>query len=292
MVTYGAEPQALTDVVLLTPIDKLEERKKEYPSIDVYPLQFCSAELQASHWKFLMGAVGNQAAYIRQIGNIMRQNRNNLTLESIREGINNSRLNDTMKDLANMRLDFAEQYIDDNSSVSHLIKPGRMIIVDLRDEFLEKDEALGLFVVLLQLFAEAKYEDESFNKLIVFDECHKYIDNPDLVKGLVETVREMRHKGTSVMIASQDPPSVPVELIELSSQIMLHKFNSPSWLKHIQKANTALDSLTPEKLANLKPGEAYIWSSKASDSAFSNEALKVQCRPRVTKHGGDTLTAI
>ena len=107
-----------------------------------------------------MGAVGNQAAYIRQIGNIMRQNRNNLTLESIREGINNSRLNDTMKDLANMRLDFAEQYIDDNSSVSHLIKPGRMIIVDLRDEFLEKDEALGLFVVLLQLFAEAKYEDD------------------------------------------------------------------------------------------------------------------------------------
>jgi DNA helicase HerA-like ATPase len=157
---------------------------------------------------------------------------------------------------------------------------------------LEKDEALGLFVVLLQLFAEAKYQGETFNKLIVFDECHKYIDSPDLVKGLVETVREMRHKGTSVMIASQDPPSVPVELIELSSQIILHKFNSPAWLKHIQKANTALDSLTPEKLANLQPGEAYIWSSKASDNAFSKEALKVQCRPRVTKHGGDTLTAI
>lgn len=289
---YGAEPKALSDVILLTPFDKLEERKQEYPGIDVYPLQFCSAELQASHWKFLMGAVGNQAAYIRQISNIMRQNRSNLTLETIRSGIENSRLNDSMKDLANMRLDFAEPYIDDNSSVSNLIKPGRMIVVDLRDEFLEKDEALGLFVVLLQIFSEAKYNDESFNKLIVFDECHKYIDSPDLVKGLVETVREMRHKGTSVMIASQDPPSVPVELIELSSQIILHKFNSPSWLKHIQKANTALDSLTPEKLANLQPGEAYIWSSKASDNAFSKEALKVQCRPRITKHGGDTLTAI
>jgi len=66
---------------------------------------------------------------------------------------------------------------------------------------------------LLQIFSEAKYNGESFNKSIVFDECHKYIDSPDLVKGLVETVREIRHKGTSVMIASQDPPSVPVELI-------------------------------------------------------------------------------
>lgn len=289
---YGAEPTSLDDVVLLTPEDKLEQRRIEYPGIDVHPLKFCSAELQAGHWKFLMGAIGNQAAYIRQLGNIMRKNRNNLSISAIRDGIQNSSLSDALKDLADMRLDFAEQYIDDSLNVSSLIRPGRMIVVDVRDEFIEKDEALGLFVVLLQIFSEAKYQGQTFNKLIVFDECHKYIDSPDLVKGLVETVREMRHKGTSVMIASQDPPSVPVELIQLSSQIILHKFNAPDWLKHIQKACIGLKSLTPEKLGALKPGEAYIWSSKASDSAFVSEAMKIQCRPRVTKHGGDTLTAI
>ena len=289
---YGAEPTSLDDVVLLTPEDKLDERRKEYPGIEVFPLKFCSSELQAGHWKFLMGAVGNQAAYIRQLGNIMRKNRRNLTIEAIRNGIQNSSLSDALKDLADMRLDFAEQYIDDKLSVASLIRPGRMIVVDIRDEFIEKDEALGLFVVLLQIFSEAKYQDQTFNKLIVFDECHKYIDSPDLVKGLVETVREMRHKGTSVMIASQDPPSVPVELIQLSSQIILHKFNAPDWLKHIQKACIGLKTLTPEKLGSLKPGEAYIWSSKANDNAFVSDAMKIQCRPRVTKHGGDTLTAI
>lgn len=289
---YGAEPQSLSDVVLLTPEDKLEQRRAEYPGIEVHPLKFCSAELQASHWKFLMGAVGNQAAYIRQLGNIMRKNRNNLTLSGIRGGVENSSMPDSLKELANMRLDFAEQYIDDMVNVSQLARPGRMIIVDLRDEFIEKDEALGLFVVLLQIFSEAKYNGEAFNKLIVFDECHKYIDSPDLVKGLVETVREMRHKGTSVMIASQDPPSVPVELIELSTQILLHKFNSPAWLKHVQKASVSLANLTAEKLNNLQAGEAYIWSSKASDSSFTKDAFKIKCRPRVTKHGGDTLTAI
>ncbi len=289
---YGAEPKSLSDVVLLAPEDKLEERIAEYPGIEVHPLKFCAAELQASHWKFLMGAVGNQAAYIRQLGNIMRRIRTNITLEGIRSGVDNSNLTDGLKELANMRLDFAEQYIDDNASISGLAKPGRMIIVDLRDEFIEKDEALGLFVVLLQIFSEAKYNGESFNKLIVFDECHKYIDSPDLVKGLVETVREMRHKGTSVMIASQDPPSVPIELIELSSQIILHKFNSPAWLKHVQKASVSLANLTPEKLNSLQAGEAYIWSSKASDNSFTKEAFKIGCRPRVTKHGGDTLTAV
>ena len=289
---YGAEPACLKDVVLLTPVDKLEQRKEEYPGIDVHPLKFSSSELQAGHWKFLMGAVGNQAAYIRQLTGIMRHLRQGLTLEGLKNGVEASRMSDAMKDLAMMRLEFAEQYIDDTLCISALIRPGRMIIVDLRDEFIEKDEALGLFVVLLQIFSEAKYQGEAFNKLIVFDECHKYIDNPDLVKGLVEVVREMRHKGTSVMVASQDPPSVPIELIELSSQIVIHKFNSPAWLKHIQKANAALNQLTPQKLASLQAGEAYVWSSKASDSEFTRQAIKIHCRPRVTKHGGDTKTAI
>jgi DNA helicase HerA-like ATPase len=199
---------------------------------------------------------------------------------------------DHIKELAHGRLEFAGDFIDDTTNLGQLLRPGRMVIVDLRDEFMEKDQALGLFVVLLQLFSEVTYQGRKFNKLVVFDEAHKYIESPDLVAGLVEVVREMRHKGTSIMVASQDPPSVPVSLIELSSQIILHKFNSPAWLKHIQKANAALAGLTPEKMAHLKPGEAYVWSSKASDDAFSKGALKVRCRPRVTQHGGATKTAV
>lgn len=127
---------------MLAPQDKIEQRCAEYPGIEVHPLKFCSAELQAGHWKFLMGAIGNQAAYIRQLGNIMRKNRNNLSIKAIRDGIQNSSLSDALKDLADMRLDFAEQYIDDKLNVSSLIRPGRMIVVDVRDEFIEKRRSI------------------------------------------------------------------------------------------------------------------------------------------------------
>lgn len=289
---YGAEPKALADVLLLVPADKIEERQAEYPDIEVQPLQFSAAELKASHWKFLMGAVGNQATYIRQIMRIMKAMRDDITLEGLRAGIDSSSVPDHLKELARMRLDLAAEYINDASSLTGVVKPGRLIIVDLRDEFIEKDEALGLFVVLLQLFADARIDGRSFNKLVVFDEAHKYIESPDLVAGLIEVVREMRHKGVSIMVASQDPPSVPVSLIELSSQIIMHKFNSPAWLKHIQKANAALGNLTPERMALLKAGEAYVWSSKATDESFSKGAVKLRCRPRVTQHGGATRVAV
>ena len=289
---YGAEPRSLSDIVILTPASKVEERKKEYPGIEVLPIAFSARELKVTHWKFLMGAVGSQSMYLRQVNLIMKKLREDLKLDSILKAVEESALSDHLKELAQIRLRFASEYIDDTRSLRDILRPGRLLIVDLRDEFIEKDEALGLFVVLLQVFAEATYEGRFFNKLVVFDEAHKYIESQDLVTGLVEVVREMRHKGTSILVASQDPPSVPTALIELSSQIILHKFNSPAWLRHIQKANSALNALTPEKLSSLKPGEAYVWSSKSTDTSFSHGAIRIGCRPRITLHGGATKTAL
>lgn len=289
---YGATPMALSDVLLLVPRDKVGLRKSEYPGLDVRPLVFSPGEIQASHWRFLMGAVGSQSLYLRQVNAVMRSIRGGITLNGLRQGIEQSSLPDHLRQLAMTRLDLAAQYLDEGVEVRGLLRPGRLVIVDLRDEFIEKDEALGLFVVLLQLFADARDEDGPFNKLVVFDEAHKYIENQELITGLVEVVREMRHKGVSILVASQDPPSVPVQLIELSTQIILHKFNSPAWLKHVQRANAALSNLTPEMMAQLAQGEAYIWSSKATDNSFSTGAVKVRCRPRVTRHGGETKTAV
>jgi hypothetical protein len=290
---YGAAPQAITDVVLLAPPGKVSERQAEYPGIKVHPISFTAGELKAAHWKFLMGAVGSQSMYLKQVNLIMRKLRDTLTLQNLLRAVEDSPLSEHLKDLARTRLEFATEYIDDaRPRLSDIVRPGRLVIVDLRDEFIDKDEALGLFVVLLQIFSEATAEGRTFNKLVVFDEAHKYIENSDLVTGLIEVVREMRHRGTSILIASQDPPSVPVPLIELSTQMVLHKFNSPAWLKHLQRANASLGELTADKMSKLGAGEAYIWSSKATDDSFTRGAVKVKCRPRVTQHGGGTKTAI
>lgn len=290
---YGAHPAALKDIVLIVPPGTLEERRREFPGLDVRPLLFSPSELKSSHWSYLLGVVGNDSLYIRQVKAILKQMRKGLNVQSLRTGIQSANMADHLRDLALSRLQLAEEYIrDDSAALGSIIVPGRLVIVDMRDEHIERDEALSLFVVLLQLFSEVNNPDKRFNKLFVFDEAHKYMGNSDLVAGLIEIVREMRHKGSSILVASQDPPSLPVALLELSSQMILHKFTSPQWLKHLQKANSSLDSLTAEKLASLGKGEAYVWSREASDPVFTKQAIKVQCRPRATRHGGDTKKAI
>lgn len=290
---YGAKPTALQDVLLLTTPDKLSERKREFPSVVVEPIYFHSSELGIKDWKFLMGALSNQSMYLTQMTMIMRKYRSELTLNNLRRGIEDSGLSQSQKDLALMRLSFASQFINDNYHLSEKLKPGRLIIVDVRDELIEQDEALGLFVVMLNIFANvSEANGNSFNKLIIFDEAHKYMSNPELTGNIVEVVRQMRHQGVSVVIASQDPLSLPNAIIELSSVMILHRFNAPNWIRHIQKSQTALGELVPAQLGALATGEAYVWANKATEPSFTNRAVKIRCRPRVTLHGGNTKTAV
>lgn len=290
---YGAEPGNIEDVIILTPKDKIEERQAEYPSIEVLPIAFNSKELNVQDWLFILGAVGNDSAYIKQLKAIMKERRRNITIDGITDSVEESELlSNSQKALARQKLSFAREYIDDSFMLRDSLKPGRLIIVDLRDEFIVKDEALGLFVIMLNIFSAVKNVNGAhFNKFIVFDEAHKYMDNKDLTGNIVTAIREMRHKGVSIMIASQDPPSLPNEIIELSSVVLLHKFNSPQWLKHIQKSITQLSTLGAADMSALLPGEGFLWATKATEKSITTKPVKVSTRPRVTKHGGGTIQA-
>ena len=284
---YGVQPGTLDDVVILASQGKIADRRREFPSVRIEPILFASNELAIKDWRFLMGVGGNQM-YMKQINLIMRQLRQQMTLETLRHEVDASGLSDTQKSIARSRLTFAEQFIDDDRHLAGVLQAGRLIIVDLRDEFIDKDEALGLFVVLLNIFANTP---GGFNKLIVFDEAHKYMSNEELTGYIVDTIRQMRHQGVSVLIASQDPLSLPDMIIELSSILVMHRFNSPKWLRHVQRSINALGDLTPDKMAALRAGEAYVWASKATDRLFTQKAMKIEIRPRITRHGGGTRTA-
>ncbi len=291
---FGAEPGSIEDVILLTPESQVEKRKSEYPAVKVYPIGFSSKELMVADWMFLLGASGNDSTYVKELKQIMKAYRNDMSLVNIRKGVADSQyLSNSQRNLANQKLDFAAEYIKDGVLLKDYMHPGRLIIVDLRDEFISKDEALGLFVVMLNIFASAKAADgQHFNKFIVFDEAHKYMNDANLVSSITTAIREMRHKGVSVMIASQDPMSLPNEIIELSSIVVLHRFSSPQWVKHVQKSITPLQTLTATDMSALGSGEAYLWANKATEKGITQRPIKITIRPRVTKHGGDTISAV
>jgi DNA phosphorothioation-dependent restriction protein DptH len=289
---YGARPKGLDDVVLLAPEAKVESRRREYPGVRVEPIKFSSSELGAESWKFLMGAIGNSSLYVRQIVDIMQSYGNDLTLADLEKEIEDSDFSKSDLRFANIRLRLARRFIDDSVRLRDMLKPGRTLIVDMRDEWMEKDQALGLFLVIMNTLAQAEDNGTLFNKLMVFDEAHKYISESGLIAEVVAMIREMRHWATSVVIASQDPLSVPRAIIELTSILVLHRMTSPQWLKHLRSAIVALDDLPDGAVTSLQPGEALVWSQRSTDKRYTLRPQKVSIRPRFTQHGGGTKTAV
>jgi hypothetical protein len=284
----GLRPQPLTDVVLLTPEAAVARRRLELPDVRVEPLQFGPAEIGSEGWRLLLGASGNDALYLRQLVSVLRRRRYDLRVDTIRDDLAALDLNPNARRLIEDRLALATEYIRPDVTLSDLFCAGRTVIVDLRDEWIEKDEALVLFMVLMRIFERANSVDQPFNKLVVFDEAHKYLGDTAMLGEVVETIREARHHGTSVLIASQDPISIPRAVIELSSTLVLHRFSSPLWLKHLKGAVSCLDAVTERQTAQLDTGQALVWSQRSSDRRFTDAPQLVTIRPRVTKHGGAT----
>ena len=291
-VEFEATPSMIDDATVLVPADLVEERSADYPDLPVSKLVLSPDELSVNDWRMLMGVEGGDQLYVRAMGNLFRALRRDLSLRTLKKAISGSdMLNASQKRLAATRVEFVEQFVADGARVSDLVQPGRLLIVDVRDPWLERENALALFMVMLRLCAQARTPDgRSFNKLIVFDEAHKYMASSGLTGAIVESVREMRHKGTSVVIASQDPPSLPREVLELSTVMIAHRFTSPQWLQHISKVNEAFArSVSPAQLATLKPGEAFVWSVGGAQNFRSPQ--RVRMRPRLTRHGGATKRA-
>ncbi|MFW5829150.1 MAG: hypothetical protein ACOCXA_02710 [Planctomycetota bacterium] len=320
---YGVDPQACEDVMVLAPKEAVQRRREEFPLLQVEPLAFHPNELQVPQWRILMGATGEKNMYINVLKLLMKEHRFALSVDVLRKGIQESRLDAIQKDLAQIRLDMVDQFIDAEYGIQRLVKPGRMIIVDLRDEFLEKDEVFALLIVLMQVFGDASsyspdggmdgdwyrisahntrciaenrreemIKGDKVNKLVCFDEAHKFMADPALVKALEENIREMRHKACSILVASQDPPSIPYEIMALSTHLILHKMSSPQWLRHIKTVNACLDVLKPYDLSTLNTGEGWLWASKASELEYTTAPVKMKFRPRASQHGGATKTAV
>ena len=95
----------------------------------------------------------------------------------------------------------------------------------------------------------------------------------DLTETLLSIIRQQRHLGARVIIATQEPTLAPT-LLELCSLTIIHRFSSPAWFKaiksHIAGAGTEqLDSNDGaptdvfHKIVRLATGEALVFCPTA-----------------------------
>ena len=116
-------------------------------------------------------------------------------------------------------------------------------------------------------------------KLLVCDEAHKYFNKKEklgFTKTVTEAVRLMRHEGMRIIISSQSPEKIPIEMMELATLTVLHPFVSVGWLNYLRGIYNISDEDFNE-IMNLSSGEALIHAR-----GFQGQFQKLCIRKKLT----------
>jgi len=291
---WRAEPTAVTDIVHLVPPTRLADRKKESgPGVSVLPIEFGVNELSFPDWQVLMGAIADESPYVHVMNLLIEKHmeQGTLSIEGVREDITNSELSPSEKATARIRLQVLQRFVSNSGSLAHLVKPGRLIVVDLRDPNIQPIVAFRLIVVLMRLFGKARLPGGGrCPKLFTLDEFHVYAQDTFLVAELDRSVRLMRHQAVTTIFASQDAGSIPTKILELSTIWGMGQTTSPQHTAYLAKYNDCMSELTTAQLKVLRPGQGYWWARHCSESSLTAAPFLVHFRPSATKPGGATRT--
>jgi hypothetical protein len=105
-----------------------------------------------------------------------------------------------------------------------------LIIVDLTDPLLSKEEANGLFQVVTEQFRSIPVQG---GKVLALDGAHKFMDgikSDGLSEAIVNVARLMRHDGMRLIVSTQSPKALAPELLLYFANFIV-KIGGPIYAK-------------------------------------------------------------
>jgi len=283
-VEYNARPTGLDDLhILCLPGELNDSRRQEYGDIPASELVFRTVDLDMEDWELLMGQPSSDRVYAQAIRLALRD------LHGEGQRIDLERLAERLQHLpagsqtaALQRLDFARHYLSagEGSDFGELVKPGRVLIIDLRGQLFKMDDALRFFLVCANQVGRVQ---GAFNKLVIFDEAHEYLSEAFGQK-IESRVRYARHEGATYLFATQDVRSIPGMVrrwIQTKIVFNLGTHQNAGDLVRFAPGFKGCDLLA------MPTGQCLVSSNRSLNQVFREPQL-VEARPRVTKHGGGT----
>eukprot|EP01031_Cornospumella_fuschlensis_P032323 gene32323-39092_t len=296
------------------------QRKGFYQGFDVRPLLFSWQELTADHIKRLMAIQDKDSQlYMAVLLDMLRQYQSSQRLPTFDTFLKNIKDN---KDLSGQqqgplqqRLSLLESFVFDSQrtreqvwyssiaekscSVLKACESGRLVIVDLTDPLLSHSEANTIFQVVVEQYRANP--DNSYSKLLVVDEAHKFMNGKSSSDGLsaaiVNIARLMRHDGIRLAVSTQDPQALAPELLELTSVALMHHFRSKEWFNYL----AGKLSLGPGAFSSIldmeEAGSALVAVAKHAldlddqdNDKLGHNVFSVKIRQRFTSDYGVTRT--
>ena len=297
---YGSLPQPLSDILCFTLDGQVQGHRQRYPHVQTLAIAWVPWDLGIVGIKHLMGfSEDDETLYGAQFEEMMRTLPARFTTEDINNALATFPFqNKGIRRVLKKRFALALPYLDDQCPPmrSH-IKPGRTIVIDIRDGWLSPKKAMRLFATLnYVLVMSGDREELPCNLLLCFDEVHKFCKHKEVGTQIEYFIRERRHLRVSVVVLSQDPMSVPRVILSLLDAVGVFRTDAQEWLDYLGRQIVAFKNKKVEEFTNLPAGQMILWAREWWEQSGGRELqgvlVQMSVRPRTSHHGGGTRTAV
>jgi len=171
--------------------------------------------------------------------------------------------------------------------VSNLAKGGVNIFDFRKTKRLPKDIFSIMTLILSVLQTRKDLENEPF--VFVINEAHTYFKNgisKAFVDSLFNLIRRKRHGLNWLLLDTHLPEDLDEKMIRLADVRIMHSSDKSIIRNQIVRD---LCGKLVNRIPKLKTGQCII---TAEESSKGGQPILVNIRPRITKHGGATITAV
>jgi DNA helicase HerA-like ATPase len=162
----------------------------------------------------------------------------------------------------------------DNPSISDLIKPGQLTVIDLSKIISQRKKQIIVAYFANKLFRERRMKKGIPPFSLFLEEAHNFIpektgEEHAIAKGILRTIaREGRKFGASLVIISQRPKHLDTTTLANCNTNVILRITNPYDLKHIAESCEALDQSSMDLVSSLRVGEALLLGEAVNAPTF------------------------
>lgn len=179
-------------------------------------------------------------------------------------------------------------FSDSPTSIFDMVKPGTCSIVNLRGVGIEVQEVL-VYKIISDLFMARKNGDVP-PFFLVIEESHNFCPERNFGEAkssqvIRNVLSEGRKFGLGVCVISQRPARLDKNVISQCNTQIILKLTNPNDIKSVSSSAEGITSETEKEIKNLGVGTAMV-------VGVVDMPLFVEIRPRMTKHGGESIDVL
>ena len=151
----------------------------------------------------------------------------------------------------------------DMPSISDLVRPGQLTVVDLSDVVNVKKKQ-----IIVSYFSQKLFNERMAKKVppffLVIEEAHQFApaitrEESSISRRIIETIaREGRKFGASLCLISQRPVNLSTTALANCNTHLILRVTNPYDLKHIGESSEGIDAKSQDMITSLRVGEGLL----------------------------------